>query len=90
MKKDFTWQPIDTAPKDQRVLLYYPQRLFGVVCGSWQSEEYVMRPRPHWSNDRSHVHGAMATREHQPTHWMALPDAPDHTNPGRSDPLHTP
>jgi hypothetical protein len=82
-----TWQPIATAPKDQRVLLYYPQRLFGVVCGSWQSEEYARKPRPHWSNDRSHVHGVMATREIQPTHWMALPNAPDHDNPGWSDPL---
>jgi hypothetical protein len=70
-----TWQPIATAPKDRRVLLYYP-RLFGVVCGSWQVEEYARKPRPHWSNDRSHIHGVMASREIQPTHWMDLPDAP--------------
>ena len=70
------WQPIATAPKDRRVLLYYPQPVFDVVCGSWQAEEYATKPRPHWSNDRHHLYGVHATREIQPTHWMALPDAP--------------
>jgi hypothetical protein len=82
-----TWQPIDTAPKDQRVLLYYPQQIFGVVCGSWQTEEYVRKPRPHWRNDSSHLLGIHATRQIQPTHWMALPNAPAQANPGWSDPL---
>ena len=75
-----TWQPIDTAPKDQRVLLYYPQRFPGVVCGVWQDEEYARKPQPHWTNDRSHIHGVYASRRIQPTHWMALPDAPAHNS----------
>ena len=82
-----TWQTIDTAPKDQRVLLYYPQRIFGVVCGSWQTEDHARKPRPHWRNDSSHLLGIHATRQIQPTHWMALPNAPAHANPGWSDPL---
>jgi hypothetical protein len=73
---DMTWQPIATAPKDRRVLLYYPQRFPGVVCGSWQSEEFASYPKPHWVNDRSHIHGVLNTRAIQPTHWMDLPDAP--------------
>jgi hypothetical protein len=81
------WQPIDTAPKDRRVLLYYPQRFPGVVCGFWEAEEYAKKPRPHWRNDKSHMHVVHAIRDNQPTHWMALPDAPSHDNPGWSDPL---
>ena len=74
------WQSIDTAPKDRRVLLYYPQRFPGVVCGVWQDEEYARKPQPHWTNDRSHIHGVYASRKIQPTHWMALPDAPAHNS----------
>ena len=78
------WRDIGTAPKDRRVLLYYPQLVPGVVCGVWQEgefalwqeEEFARRPKPHWVNDRSHIHGILNTRAIQPTHWMALPDAP--------------
>jgi len=71
-----TWQPIATAPKDRRVLLYYPQRFPCVVCGFWETDEYATKPRPHWRNDRSRIHGILATRAIQPSHWMELPDAP--------------
>jgi hypothetical protein len=73
---DMTWQPIATAPKDRRVLLYYPQRFPGVVCGVWQEEEFARCPKPHWVNDRSRIPGILDTRAIQPTHWMDLPDAP--------------
>jgi hypothetical protein len=76
-----TWQPIDTAHKDQRVLLYYPQKIFDVVCGSWQTEKHARKPRPHWRNDSSHILGIHANRQIQPTHWMALPNDPAHDNP---------
>ena len=74
-----TWQPIATAPKDRRVLLYYPQQFPGVVCGVWQEGEFALFgscPKPHWVNDRSHIHGVLNTRAIQPTHWMDLPSDP--------------
>ena len=70
------WQLIATAPKDRRVLLYYPQRVPNVVCGFWEAEEDARKPRPHWFNDRSHIYGVLNARAIQPTHWMALPNPP--------------
>ena len=70
------WQPIETAPKDRRVLLYYPVSPYGehfVVFGRWADERYASCPRPHWSHDMSHLWGARASRAHQPTHWAEVP-----------------
>ena len=72
------WQPIDTAPQDRRVLLYLPGGAGRVVCGRWDADEYSSKPRPYWTNDQAHLYGARPTRRSQPTHWMALPDAPAH------------
>ena len=56
------WQPIETAPKETRVLVYRPnaagERL-GIDC--W------MAIYDAWSNSRPHE---------QPTHWMPLPKSP--------------
>jgi len=72
------WQPIETAPKDRRILLLCPKR--GMVMGKWdkdvshQRRSYVSLP--YWTNDQSVLFGVLATRADQPTHWM-LPELPE-------------
>ena len=68
------WQPIETAPKDQDVLL------------GWWWTEYVSTPRRVWtsevgwafsSNKCSKKSGYSNAWMHgNATHWMPLPDAP--------------
>lgn len=66
------WQPIETAPKDARILLRCPRR--GVVCGQWNYDKYASKPKPYWTNDRESLFGVRETRDDQPTGWMPLPD----------------
>ncbi len=68
------WQPIETAPKNQDVLLFCPLR--GIVRGVWNWDRYAHNPRPYWSNDRERMLGTRETRADQPTHWMPLPKVP--------------
>jgi hypothetical protein len=70
------WQPISTAPKDERILLYVPA--FGpwdsaAWAGSWSwvREQWAIHT-PFASGDKA-VFGVDAP---PPTHWMELPPAP--------------
>lgn len=68
------WQPIETAPKDRRILLYFPG-LFSdatVYCGKWDDDRYNKRPRPYWTADCEHFAGKTRLRDHQPTHWAEI------------------
>lgn len=69
------WQPIETAPKDRRILLYYKDKLFnGIHCafGRWEKEEWNKKPSPHWTHDLSHLSGRYATIHNQPTLWAEV------------------
>lgn len=57
------WMPIETAPKDQNILLYGAKRLDYCV-GRFQGGE--------WITESSHEWHLMYT----PTHWMPLPKPP--------------
>lgn len=73
------WQPIETAPKDRRILLWFPRELFNdmhVICGNWYADEYSLSPRPHWDHDLSRLYGKVMTRSNQPTHWAEIPEGP--------------
>lgn len=68
------WQPIETAPKERRILLYFPG-LFSdveVYCGKWYADEYSKHPRPYWTADCERWAGKMRLREHPPTHWAEI------------------
>ena len=60
------WQPIETAPKDVRILFYWLKGYSGrgtkVEIGAHNQDEYY------------DFDGAMFLYE--PTHWMTLPDPP--------------
>ena len=68
------WQPIETAPKDERVMLYYPKR--GPTFGYWNSQECATKPRPYWKHDLQYLFGIPDARQNPPTHWAPKPDPP--------------
>lgn len=73
-----TWQPIETAPKNRRVLLWYQNPVFTgceAVAGQWDEDEFAMRPRPYWASDLAVLNKALSRRI-QPTHWAELPEGP--------------
>lgn len=67
-----TWHPIETAPKDGRLILLYPSRCW---CDDVNSDCEV----GYWDHDFETWAAATSTRAedyHGPTHWMPLPDPP--------------
>jgi hypothetical protein len=69
------WQPIDTAPRDARVLLFWPTFWTGkqrIEAGHWEADQYAKRPKPYWSGDQERIFGIRAYREQGPTHWQPL------------------
>ncbi len=69
------WQPIGTAPKDRRILLWFP-RLFGNVpyasVGKWDADNYRENPRPFWTCDSERTAGRNTLRVCPPTHWREI------------------
>ena len=80
------WQPIETAPKDERIILFRPDSYdwAQIIIGKFDDDKYAKKPRPYWSHERQKVTGIQEAREHQPTHWKPLPVKPDQ---GESDRL---
>lgn len=75
------WQPISTAPKNEkRVLLFNPDEFIG----GWgvQSGGYYEQLGG-WQYDGQTTAYSNA---HQPTHWMPLPDPPALSSPGATEP----
>lgn len=71
------WQPIETAPRDKRILLYRPTapEWWMVMVGKYDSDEDAKPPRPYWEADRWTIAKA-SQRKNAPTHWMTLPEPP--------------
>lgn len=72
------WLPIETAPKDGTiVLLYRPSAIkwMRVAPGSYDDERVHSAPRPKW-DCLYKIASVRDMREHQPTHWMPLPEPP--------------
>lgn len=76
------WQPIETAPKGQRIVLYRPSSPFErarVVIGQYEpNSDAARRPRPYWSHDCETFTGTKEARRHPPTHWCPLYPLPIH------------
>lgn len=73
------WKPIETAPKDRRIMLYYPQQIFNgvnIIFGKWDKDKYHKNPKPYFTHDFERIYGVGKTRFNQPTHWNEIPDAP--------------
>ena len=64
------WQPIETAPSNERVLLFFPwKRRIAVGC----RRKNLYQSEPDWTSDDGE---AMTLQFDTPTHWQPLPPAP--------------
>lgn len=73
------WQPIETAPKDRRILLFFPGLYGGYIAtGEWEADQYVKKPRPFWTCDCERWMGRTTLRGSPPTHWceITMPNEP--------------
>jgi len=67
------WKPIDTAPKDGRLILVCQSSYYFPTAASWiRYNEYSDEGKLCWRN----FMGVKLT----PTHWMELPEPPDWIN----------
>jgi len=66
------WQPIETAPKNETVLLYRPG--CRVDVGRFEPERHHKRPNPYWASIFSF--GVTWAKNHPPTHWRPFPASP--------------
>ncbi len=71
------WMPIDSAPKDQMILLFRPNAIrWGRVSpGQYNEDRFAKKPRPFWDGWLK-IGGTTDWRKWEPTHWMPLPDPP--------------
>lgn len=75
------WQPIETAPVGESVLVYIPNAdHYGegvyralLIESDWKTDKDGKHPR-HWQTTGLH-HGRDCLSQ-LPTHWMPLPDPP--------------
>ncbi len=61
------WQPIETAPKDDILLGYYPDSQETAACPLYQVCCWDLDK---WIGDTG------VSEDFQPTHWMPLPGSP--------------
>ena len=76
MNNNTPWQPIETAPTNERILLAYQNPVFTgvkVITGAYEKDTYSNKPKPYWKHDLYRLSGVSATRSNQPTHWMPIP-----------------
>lgn len=67
--RELQWRPIETAPKEGRILLMRGGRS---IIGYWDTQKYHSNPKPYWASDTSCV-SVTRDRSTPPTHWMPLP-----------------
>lgn len=71
------WQPIETAPEDQSVLIYIPNaEHYGEGVYRALRKETVKKGVFIWMTTGLRHGSDLLRRDYQPTHWMPLPDPP--------------
>lgn len=66
------WKPIETAPKDRKILLWFTLHAGTACVGKWEDQRYHVKPKQHWSCDLAHIWGINTIRRCQPTHWCEI------------------
>ena len=70
------WHPIDTAPADHQIDLWYPAFGRRGPCVWHPADDFYLRATWVWfSNERSGV--LVSEPDLEPTHWMECPGRPD-------------
>jgi hypothetical protein len=65
-----SWQPIETAPKDERaILVYCPAKIVTIITAAFWHRDYNR-----WQLAFTGLSKEPTVIE--PTHWMPLPDPP--------------
>jgi hypothetical protein len=73
------WQPIETAPKDQKIyLMFWRDGAFDV--GSYCADKYAKNPKPYWNSWKIQL-GITWMRKNVPTHWAPFPQGPNVSTP---------
>lgn len=77
-REAMSWQPIETAPKDRRILLWIPDGPWSCCSiGEWDDDRYALKKsRPYWRSTEERTQGIRWMRDRQPTHWAELPEGP--------------
>lgn len=73
------WKPIETAPKDRRIILGFTEPIFtgiNVIAGKWDDDKYHKNPQPCWTHDLQHLTNRKELRSNQPGYWMEIPTIP--------------
>lgn len=75
------WQPIETAPKDRDVLLWFPAMCSTpkASVGNWDDDRYAKKPRPFWTCECEGWAGKNLLRANPPTHWCEITPPEDAT-----------
>ena len=66
------WKPIETAPKDRDILLWFPTSGGRASIGRWDENKYHHNPKPYWTCDIVRIWGVSNVRNCQPTHWCEI------------------
>lgn len=66
------WLPIDTAPKDGRLILVCGDKSYTHACVSWDGSLAETNAPSCWAFANRFGYDAYEN----PTHWMALPECP--------------
>lgn len=69
------WQDISTAPKDGSDFIGVDGG--GRICiYRYEKQEFHKRPKPYFLSRSGGYDSVTWDRDHQPTHWMPLPNPP--------------
>lgn len=66
------WKPIETAPKDREILLWFTTDNGRACIGKWDENKYHHIPKPYWTCDIVLIWGVIKIRKCQPTHWCEI------------------
>lgn len=77
------WQPIETAPEDEQILVWSPAESRwdnGMAAPVWTVVKSVMEDgEADFFIEHDGDGGYMSWQSAHPTHWMPLPDPPEQT-----------
>ncbi len=76
-KQTVEWLPIDTAPKNQRILLWWRAGTMFMHAftgiGQWDTDASARTPKPRWTYEATYPNKAACLR-HPPELWMPIPE----------------
>lgn len=72
-QKRINWQPIETAPRDRKIMLWANGAEYS---GRWDDDRHSSKPRPYWTYNAAWL-GISGIRANQPVAWRELSAGPE-------------